>query len=127
MFARWLAGDKKAISPHLRWEVFGIVAAHGGKGELEALLSIWRTSSNEDEKYLALECLGRGSSASLVTWVLSLAFTKDVKNADVRVFPILQNNIADSCLVIRPCLPDELFTSWSGSSMGVDEGPMVQN
>ena len=84
MFARRLAGDEKATPPHLRYEVFQIVAAHGGKDELESLLDIWRTSTNDDEKYLALECLGCGSSIPLVTWVLSLAFTKDVKNADVR-------------------------------------------
>ncbi|KAI1027864.1 hypothetical protein LB503_011822 [Fusarium chuoi] len=33
----------------LRWEVFGIVAAHGGPEELEALVDLWKKSSYEDE------------------------------------------------------------------------------
>lgn len=84
MFAVRIASDENAISPHLRWEVFGIVVAHGGRAEAEALLGLWKTSSNSDERYLALECLGRVSDASLVRWILGLAFTEDVKDQDVR-------------------------------------------
>lgn len=83
MFSRRTNGDGKAIHPSLKWEVFGIVAEHGGKEELEQLLELWRTSSSEDEQYLALECLGRAGTAELVRWVLELAFTKDVKDQDV--------------------------------------------
>ncbi len=78
-----MAGDEEAISPHLRWEVFGIVTAHGGKEEAEAMLTLWKTSPNDDEKYLALECLGRASSADLVKWALGHAFTNDIKDQDV--------------------------------------------
>lgn len=83
MFARRTASDGKGIHPSLKWEVFGIVARYGGKGELEQLLDVWRTSPNEDEQYLALKCLGRANTAELVRWVLQLAFTKDVKDQDV--------------------------------------------
>lgn len=83
MFARRRHSDGKAIHPSLKWEVFGIVAEYGGKEELEQLLDICRTSASEDEQYLALECLGRASTAELVRWVLELAFTKDVKDQDV--------------------------------------------
>lgn len=83
MFSRRINGDGKAIHPSLKWEVFGIVAEHGGKEELVQLLELWRTSASEDEQYLALECLGRASTAELVRCVLELAFTKDVKDQDV--------------------------------------------
>lgn len=83
MFSRRTKGDGKAIHPSLKWEVFGIVAEHGEKEELEQLLELWRTSASEDEQYLALECLGRASTVELVRWVLELAFTKDVKDQDV--------------------------------------------
>lgn len=83
MFAERVAGKENAINPSLWWETFGIVAAYGGREELEALLNIWKSSSNEDEKYLALECLGRASTAELIEWVLDLAFTKQVKDQDV--------------------------------------------
>lgn len=82
MFAR---RHEKAIPPHLRYEVFQIVASLGGIAELQALREIWRTSTNNDERYLALECMGCGSSAALVEWVLSHALTEEVKNADVRI------------------------------------------
>ncbi|EAQ92906.1 hypothetical protein CHGG_01141 [Chaetomium globosum CBS 148.51] len=78
-----IAGDENAISPHLRWEVFVIVVAHGGRAKAEALLSLWKTSSNSDERYLALECLGRASDASLVKWILGLVFTEDIKDQDI--------------------------------------------
>lgn len=83
MFARRTGGDGKGIHPSLKWEVFGIVAKYGGREELDKLLNLWVTSPSEDEQYLALECLGRASTAELVRWVLELAFTKDVKHQDV--------------------------------------------
>lgn len=58
LFTMRIAGDENAISPHLRWEVFVIVVAHKGRAKAEALLSLWKTSSNSDERYLALECPG---------------------------------------------------------------------
>lgn len=58
MFAKRMAGDEGAIPGSLRWEVFGIVAAHGGLEELKGLLELWETYKNEDEQYLALECMG---------------------------------------------------------------------
>ncbi|KAI3399355.1 hypothetical protein diail_7082 [Diaporthe ilicicola] len=85
MFARRVGGDEKAIHPSLEREVFGIVAKFGGREELEKLLHLWKTSPVEDEQYLALECLGRASTGELVTWVLELAFTKDVKDQDLHI------------------------------------------
>ncbi|KAK0667513.1 peptidase family M1-domain-containing protein [Cercophora samala] len=83
LFAARIDGNEDAISPQLRWEVFVIVITHGGQAEAEALLSLWRTSPNDDERYLALECLGRVSDASLVRWALGLVFTDDVKDQDI--------------------------------------------
>ncbi|QGI62724.1 hypothetical protein CEK26_006685 [Fusarium fujikuroi] len=62
------------------WKVFGIVAAHGGLEELEALVDLWKNSFNEGEQYPALECLGRPTNAELVKWVLSYLLTDAVKN-----------------------------------------------
>ncbi|KAI1145070.1 aminopeptidase 2 [Nemania diffusa] len=92
MFAERVAGKENAINPSLWWETFGIVAAYGGREELEALLNIWKSSSNEDEKYLALECLGRASTAELIEWVLDLAFTKQVKDQDLYLLLWLMNS-----------------------------------
>lgn len=83
MFARRTGGEAKGIHPSLKWEVFGIVAKYGGKEDLGKLLCLWLTSPSEEEKYLALECLGRAGTAELIRWVLELAFTKDVKDQDV--------------------------------------------
>ncbi|KAI1358997.1 aminopeptidase 2 [Xylaria arbuscula] len=92
MFAERVAGKENAINPSLWWETFGIVASYGGREELDDLFNIWKTSSNEDEKYLALECLGRASTDELVEWVLDLAFTKHVKDQDLYLLLWLMNS-----------------------------------
>ncbi|KAI1132299.1 aminopeptidase 2 [Nemania abortiva] len=83
MFSKRVEGDEKAIPASLRWEVFGIVAKFGGREELEALFDIWTSSSSEEERYMALESLGRAGNAELVRWVLSHAFTSSVKDQDL--------------------------------------------
>lgn len=83
LFSKRMAGEENAIPGSLRWEVFGIIAAHGGLEELKGLVELWKNSSNEDEQYLALECLGRAPSAELMKWVLSHLLTDTVKNHDV--------------------------------------------
>ncbi|KAF5543308.1 aminopeptidase 2 [Fusarium mexicanum] len=83
LFAKRMGGDENAIPGSLRWEVFGIVAAHGGLEELEHLVELWKSSFNEDEQYLALECLGRAPNAELMKWVLSHLLTDTVKNHDM--------------------------------------------
>jgi hypothetical protein len=83
LFFKRVQGNEKAIPASLRWEVFGIVSKHGGREEAEALFNLWTSSSHEDERYLALECLGRASNAELVRWVLSHAFTDSIQNQDV--------------------------------------------
>jgi aminopeptidase 2 len=88
MFEQRVAGKENAINPSLWGETFGIVAAYGGEEELRAVLNVCKTSPNEDEKYLALECLGRAPTAELVGWMLDLAFTKQVKDQDVRELPL---------------------------------------
>ncbi|KAL5627077.1 hypothetical protein FOBRF1_001420 [Fusarium oxysporum] len=83
LFSKRMAGDENAIPGSLRWEVFGIIAAHGGLEELKGLVELWKNSSNEDEQYLALECLGRAPNAELMKWVLSHLLTDTVKNHDM--------------------------------------------
>ncbi|KAF9770560.1 hypothetical protein IL306_011868 [Fusarium sp. DS 682] len=83
LFAKRMAGDESAIPGSLRWEVFGIVAAHGGLEELQGLVKLWEKSPNEDEQYLALECLGRAPNSELMRWVLGFLLTDTVKNHDV--------------------------------------------
>ena len=83
MFDAYLTGDKDALSPSLRYEVFGIVAGHGGEKEIKELYKIFKTSSNEDDKNFALECLGRAPTPKLLRHVLEFALTKDVKDQDV--------------------------------------------
>ncbi|KAJ3566629.1 hypothetical protein NPX13_g7065 [Xylaria arbuscula] len=92
MFAERVAGKENAINPSLWWETFGIVASYGGREELDDLFNIWKTSSNEDEEYLALECLGRASTDELVVRVLDLAFTKHVKDQDLYLLLWLMNS-----------------------------------
>ncbi|KAJ0116359.1 hypothetical protein J7T55_007339 [Diaporthe amygdali] len=83
MFSQRIGGDEEAIHPSLRLEVFGIVAEHGSRQELEKLLDVWRSSPSDIERYQALQCLGHASTVELITWVLKLALTRDVKDQDL--------------------------------------------
>lgn len=100
MFTKRLDGDEHAILPSLRYEVFGVVAAHGGRHELEGLLEIWNTSKNDDEKYLALECLGRTRDLELIRWVLDLAFTDQVGGEDLFIMLWLVGSNANGAIEI---------------------------
>ncbi|KAI1866276.1 uncharacterized protein JN550_007664 [Neoarthrinium moseri] len=85
-------GNDRSIPASLKWEVFGIVAAHGGREELQQLFNIWKTSQSEDERFYALECMGRTSTPELVQWVLGFSFTDDVKGQDLFVMLWLINS-----------------------------------
>ncbi|KAM7191786.1 aminopeptidase 2 [Naviculisporaceae sp. PSN 640] len=100
MFERRVGGDEQAIPPSLRWEVFGIVVAHGGSEEVEHVLNIWLTSTNEDEKYLALECLGRTRNPNLIQRVLGLAFTGQVGPEDLFIMLWLIGSHANGAIEI---------------------------
>lgn len=88
-----MAGDEHAIPGSLRWEVFGIVAAHGGPEELEGLVDLWKKSSHEDEQYLALGCLGRAPNAELMKRALGHLLTDTVKNHDVSLDTATQGEL----------------------------------
>lgn len=66
MFSKRISSDVKAIHSSLRWDVFGVVAEHGGKKELEELLETWIKPTNNDEQYEALQCLVLASNSELV-------------------------------------------------------------
>ncbi|KAF5656521.1 aminopeptidase 2 [Fusarium circinatum] len=94
LFAERMVGDENAIPGSLRRAVFGIVAAHGGLKELQGLVELWKSSSNEDEQYLALQCLGRAPNAELMRWVLSHLLTDTVNNDDMFCLTWVAGNTA---------------------------------
>jgi hypothetical protein len=114
LFSKRIRGNEKAIPASLRWEVFGIVSKYGGREETEALFDIWIRSSNEDERYLALECLGRAPDAELVRWVLSHAFTDSIQNQDVSRFHHQCSPKSDTpnkqCLAVSVTLAHEFLS-----------------
>lgn len=74
MLDRRTAGDGRGLHRSLKSGAFGIFATHAPTEELKKLLRLWKASPSEDERYLALDCLGRANAEMLVT---------DVKHQDV--------------------------------------------
>lgn len=83
MLAKFAAGDKSAIHPNIRGSVFGINLKYGGKKEYDFVLNTYRTSTNSDEKNVALRSLGRAKDPELIKQTLALPFSGEVKEQDI--------------------------------------------
>ncbi|KAI0864148.1 peptidase family M1-domain-containing protein [Xylaria cubensis] len=83
MFAKYKAGDKSSIHPNIRGSVFGMALKHGGKEEYDAILDIFRGSTNTDERNTALRCIGRAKDPELIRRTLELTLSNEVKSQDI--------------------------------------------
>ncbi|KAI1749357.1 peptidase family M1-domain-containing protein [Xylaria castorea] len=83
MFAKYKAGDKSSIHPNIRGSVFGMALKYGGKEEYDAILDIFRTSTNTDERNTALRCIGRSKDPELIQRTLELTLSNEVKSQDI--------------------------------------------
>ncbi|KAI1735939.1 peptidase family M1-domain-containing protein [Xylaria scruposa] len=83
MFAKYKAGDKSSIHPNIRGSVFGMALKYGGKEEYDAILDIFRTSTNTDERNTALRCIGRAKDPELIQRTLELTLSNEVKSQDI--------------------------------------------
>ncbi|KAK9450084.1 peptidase family M1-domain-containing protein [Limtongia smithiae] len=84
LFARFAAGDKKAIHPNLKASVFGIALQNGGEAEWNVILNTYHNPINTDEKNTALRALGRTKNPELIAKTLGLILDgKTVRAQDV--------------------------------------------
>ncbi|KAI0113996.1 peptidase family M1-domain-containing protein [Nemania sp. FL0031] len=83
MFTKYKAGDKSAIHPNIRGSVFGIALKYGGKEEYDAIMDIFRTSNNTDERNTALRCVGRAKDPELIQRTLEFTLGNEVKSQDI--------------------------------------------
>ncbi|KAI4600126.1 Aminopeptidase 2 mitochondrial [Pestalotiopsis sp. 9143b] len=83
MFTKYAAGDKSAIHPNIRGSVFGMALKYGGKEEYDAILNIFRTSVNSDERNTALRVLGRAKDPELMKRTLDFILSPEVKSQDI--------------------------------------------
>ncbi|KAI0533567.1 peptidase family M1-domain-containing protein [Xylaria digitata] len=83
MFTKYKAGDKSAIHPNIRGSVFGMALKYGGKEEYDDILSIFRASTNTDERNTVLRCLGRAKDPELIQRTLDFSLSDEVKSQDV--------------------------------------------
>ena len=83
MFAKFAAGDRKAIHSNIRASVYAIVLQNGGEKEYDVILNEFRTAKDATEKNTALRSLGRARSEALMKRTLSLPLSDEVKAQDV--------------------------------------------
>ncbi|KAI1189063.1 peptidase family M1-domain-containing protein [Nemania serpens] len=83
MFAKYKAGDKSAIHPNIRGSVFSIALKYGKTEEYDAIMDIFRASTNTDERNTALRCIGRAKDPELIRRTLDFTLSNEVKSQDI--------------------------------------------
>lgn len=85
MFAKYAAGDKKAIPALIKPIVFNAVARAGGVENYEKILYIFKNPTSTDEKLAALRTLGRFEDPKLLERTLSYLSDGTVLNQDIYI------------------------------------------
>ncbi|KAI9188351.1 hypothetical protein H9P43_002742 [Blastocladiella emersonii ATCC 22665] len=93
-FAWFSAGETDAILSDINNAVLSTVVAYGGEAEWEAMLNLYKTTSEIDRKYAALQALGATKVPALIQRTLDLALdTEIVRPQDIHhVFGPLGGN-----------------------------------
>ncbi|KAK7208464.1 peptidase family M1-domain-containing protein [Myxozyma melibiosi] len=82
LFARFAAGDKKAIHPNLKGSVFAIALQNGGEAEWEVIHNTYLNPINTSEKNTALRSLGRTKNPKLIQKTLDMILDGSVRTQD---------------------------------------------
>ncbi|KAK9775804.1 hypothetical protein SCAR479_07620 [Seiridium cardinale] len=83
MFSKYAAGDKSAVHPNIRGSVFSMALKYGGKEQYDAILGLFRSSTNSDERNTALRVLGRAKDPELIQRTLDFILSDEVKSQDL--------------------------------------------
>eukprot|EP00038_Savillea_parva_P019402 m.27399 g.27399 ORF g.27399 m.27399 type:complete len:872 (+) comp4409_c0_seq1:61-2676(+) len=86
-FAKFIAGDDKAIHPDIRSAVYSVVLKHGDKTEFDALIALYDRLEAQDEKVAVLRSLGSSLKPEVHQAVVDFALSDKVRSQDV-VSPI---------------------------------------
>lgn len=82
-FAKFCAGDEKALSPDLRGGVFRAVLAHGGVAEFDKLVSIYEGAKAQELRIAVLAALGASKDPALIRRALEYNLTDKVRKQDL--------------------------------------------
>ncbi|CDH16259.1 probable Alanine/arginine aminopeptidase [Zygosaccharomyces bailii ISA1307] len=85
MFAKYTAGDKKAIPALIKPIVFNAAARAGGADNYEKIFHIYKNPVSNDEKLAALRTLGRFEDSKLLERTLSYLTDGTVLNQDIYI------------------------------------------
>ena len=85
MFAKYTAGDQKAISALIKPAVFSAAGRAGGVENYEKLFNIYKNPSSSDEKISALRTLGRFKEPALLERTLGYLLDGTVLNQDIYI------------------------------------------
>lgn len=84
MFAQFRAGDRSAIHPDLRAAAFGSVLKIGSTEEYNAVLDVYRTTEDSNERITALAALGHARSPALVQRMTAMLLSNEVRLQDIQ-------------------------------------------
>lgn len=85
-FAKFIAGDKKAIHPNLRASIFNTNAKYGDEKTFDELYNIYRNPLSVEEKIAALRSFGRFTKLEILDKVTGLLLQTDiVKQQDIYI------------------------------------------
>ncbi|KAG7193103.1 Aminopeptidase 2 mitochondrial [Scheffersomyces spartinae] len=77
-FAKFVAGDKKAVNPNIRAAIFNTVARTGDSETYDQLYKIYTNPESIEEKLDALRSLGRFSDPEILNKVAGLLLQTDI-------------------------------------------------
>ncbi|KAL6453598.1 APE2 Aminopeptidase 2 [Candida maltosa Xu316] len=77
-FAKFVAGDKKAINPNLRPSIFNTVAKFGDEKTFDELYNIYINPQSIEEKIAALRAFGRFTKPEILDKVTGLLLKNDI-------------------------------------------------
>lgn len=82
-FAKFCAGDERALSPDLRGGVFKAVLAHGGEAEFDKLVSIYEGAKAQELRIAVLAALGASKDPALIRRALEYNLSDKVRKQDL--------------------------------------------
>lgn len=84
MFTQFRAGDRSAIHPDLRAAVFASVLKIGSTEEYNAVLDIYRTTEDSNERITALAALGHARIPALIQRTTAMLLSNEVRLQDIQ-------------------------------------------
>lgn len=83
LFDKFIKGNRDAVHPNLRANVFAVALVYGGEAEYNALVKEYETAKQSSERNTALRSLGFARDPALIQRTLAYSLSDAVKTQDL--------------------------------------------